>query len=106
MIRLEDIEIDDLPSEQRDLAELVGIETYRRLVERYGGLRQIYIPKLTELGRRARNEEIVDKFNGCNFSELAREYDLSEVMVRQIVRPVTRAVRNRPMAGQMELFNF
>ena len=38
------IELNDIPEEQRDFAELVGLETFRKLVEMYGGS-SIYICK-------------------------------------------------------------
>ena len=37
-----DIELDDIPEEQRDFAELIGFDTFRKLVDRYGGS-SIYI---------------------------------------------------------------
>lgn len=105
--RLEQIvqcmEIDELPPEQRELAEVVGLAAYRRLVAIYGGM-AIYIQKPDKLLRTARNEQIIKKFNGYNHRELAREYGLSEQSIRLIVLEMEREIKQRPMEGQVTLF--
>ncbi len=77
-------DIDQLSGEQRELAETVGLDAYRRLVTNYGGS-QIYINKSDTVTRPDRNEEIRRKFNGANYRQLAREYGLSEPSIRKIV---------------------
>lgn len=70
--------------QQREIAEVIGIEAYRKLVEYYGGSR-IYIEKSDTVTRPDRNNEIRKKFNGGNYKQLAREYRLSELTIRRIV---------------------
>lgn len=98
------IRMADLNEEQLELAELIGLENYKRLVQHYGGL-QLYIPKPDSFSRAARNEQIKAEFTGSNFKELATRYGLTEVQIRSIVNDIVREVRSRPMEGQMSIFD-
>ena len=75
---------DQLSGDQRELAETVGLEAYRKLVANYGGM-CIYIYKSETVLRELRNAEICNEFNGFNYRELAKKYNLSEKTVREIV---------------------
>ena len=77
------IHLDDLIGTQREIAEVIGIESYIRLCKVFGG-DNIYIQKYSELQKIERNAEIKAKYNGYNSYQLAREYDLSERYVRFI----------------------
>jgi len=96
----EQIRLDQLPANQRELAELLGMRQYIELTRRFGG-ETIYIQKYSELIKTPRNAEIKRKFDGFNFTELAREYDLSERYIRELVSDITPLVRARPMDGQV-----
>ncbi|MBD5142105.1 MAG: DNA-binding protein [Ruminococcus sp.] len=76
--------LDQLSGEQRDIAEVIGLESYRKLVEQYGGT-HVYICKAETILRELRNNEIRSQFNGCNYRELAKKYCVSEMTVRKIV---------------------
>lgn len=104
MTRPEDegITLEQLPAGQRELAELLGMSMYVELTRRFGG-DTIYIQKYSELQKSPRNAEIRRKFDGYNFSELAREYDLSERYVRALVQDITDPVRRRPLEGRSGL---
>lgn len=79
------ISITQLRSEQqKELAETIGIEAYRKLVVNYGGS-GIYINKIDTITRPERDDEIREKFNGSNYRELAKEYGLSETGIRKII---------------------
>ncbi|MDE6798326.1 MAG: DNA-binding protein [Ruminococcus sp.] len=73
-----------LSGDQRELAETVGLDAYKKMVGQYGGS-SIYINKTDTITRSGRNAEIQQKFNGSNYRELAKEYGLSEPSVRRIV---------------------
>ncbi len=94
------ISLEQLPANQRELAELLGMRQYIELTRRFGG-ETIYIQKYSELLKTPRNAEIKRKFDGFNFVELAREYDLSERYIRELVSDITTQVRARPMDGQV-----
>ncbi len=96
----EQIKLEQLPANQRELAELLGMRQYIELTRRFGG-ETIYVQKYSELLKTPRNAEIKRKFDGFNFIELAREYDLSERYIRELVSDITTQVRSRPMDGQV-----
>lgn len=80
-----DIRLDDLTGNQREIAELIGLDNYIKLSRLYGGDSSLYIQKYTEITKAARNREIVKKYNGYNVSQLAKMYDLSERQIRSII---------------------
>lgn len=100
------LKIEDLSEEQREIAELVGMEGYIRLSKVYGGT-TVYIAKAEEVARRSdRDERIREEFNGTNYSELAIKYRLSEMWVRNIVSEKAEEIRNAPFKGQMNIMDF
>ncbi len=66
--RLESVE--QLTGEQRELAELIGLDAYKKLVENYSG-NPLYIPKIDFILKEIRDAEIRKKFNGRNYKELS-----------------------------------
>lgn len=94
---MKEIEVKDIPSDYHQVAELIGIESLIVLSNTFGGTR-FYIPKPETLIQVARNKRIATEFDGGNFKELARKYNLSEDWVRVIVKqslkkPNTKAIR-------------
>lgn len=78
------INLCDLRGEQRELARVIGVESYLKLVEIYGGT-TIYIAKSDKVINAKRDREIFNKYNGFNASQLAKEYGLSDRTVREII---------------------
>lgn len=87
----ENIELDWLSEEQREIAETVGIEVYRKLVRVYGGA-SIYISK-PKVPYPIRNSEILRLFDGGNYKALARKFGLSEGRIRAIIRAEIKNLR-------------
>ena len=81
---LQKIELEDLPTDQRAIAKLIGIENYRKLVESYGG-NELRIFQKKTLVKVKRDEEIRASFTGKNVKELSRKYHLSDRAVREII---------------------
>lgn len=81
---MEYIKSSDLHGDQRELAELIGIENYIKMVQRYSGT-SIYIAKIDKLLNSKRDAEIIKSFNGRNYRYLAYKYRLSERTVRDII---------------------
>lgn len=81
---LNGIGIDDLQGDQRELAELIGLETYLKLVRIIGGS-SIYIAKGDKLEAIIRNRKICEEFDGKNYRHLAAKFSLSERVVRTII---------------------
>lgn len=101
---LDELTLDDLDPEQRELADCIGLEAYKKLVATYAGS-SVYIRMQGELARKIRNREIIGEFNGYNFKELARKYRLTEQQIRNIVAEYVHRERNRPLENQMSLFD-
>lgn len=93
------VSFDQLSGDQRELAEIVGLEAYRKLVVNYGGM-HIYVCKSETVLRDLRNAEICNDFNGFNYRKLAKKYDLSEKTVREIVS----GKKEEPIDGQVSFF--
>lgn len=98
----DDLLMGELDEEKQQVARLIGLENYRKLMETYGGV-YIYIPKTDRMKRTERNEKIRSEFNGYNYRELAQKYDLTEVSIRGIVSDKVREIRAQPMDGQLSL---
>lgn len=94
--------LEDLSQEQKKIADLIGKDNFKKLMEEYGGT-YFYIPKTDKIERMERNEQIKAEFDGYNFRELAQKYGLTEVTIRSILSDKVRAVRARPMEGQLPL---
>lgn len=94
--------LEELDEEKQEVARLIGLENYRKLMEAYGGV-YLYIPKTDRMKRTERNEKIRGEFNGYNYRELAQKYELTEVTIRSIVSDKVREIRARPMDGQLSL---
>ncbi len=79
------VRIDDLPENQREIAEVIGLESYLKLSKYFGGGENLYVSKYSNIIVLARNREIKERYNGYNIRQLAREYMLSERQIRIII---------------------
>lgn len=81
---LSNVTIDMLKGNQRELAEVVGMEAYIKLVKVYGGDRP-YVAKEDKLLAEIRDNEIYRTFNGGNHAQLAKKYNLTTRAVYEII---------------------
>ena len=94
---LDELKMEDIADEQQKaLAELIGIENYKKLVEVYGGS-SIYVYKRDSFLRTLRDKKIKEEFKG-NYRELAQKYNLTEMAIRNII-----GEQNLIMQGQYKL---
>ncbi len=100
---LDALTIDDLRDQDKELAELVGIEAFKRLVENYGGGSRLYIPKLDMVVIPLRNTFILREYNGYNALELAAKYNLTERHIHELVKEKACEIRRQPIDGQLTL---
>lgn len=63
---------EQLAGSKKELANIIGLEAYKKLVRHYGGS-YIYINKPDTVMRSERDAEIYKKFNGTNYAQLAQE---------------------------------
>ena len=91
------VSIEQLSGEQKEIAETIGLESYRKLVKNYGGT-HIYVCKSETVLRELRNQEIYDNFNGSNYRELAKKYSLCEKTVREIIAEKKLKIPDKQMS--------
>lgn len=101
---LENLVLEDLNEDQKELAEVIGIESYRELVDRFGGT-QLYIPQLETIERQMRNQQIRDEFNGANYDDLAIKYGLTSVAIRTIVKDISCRIKAGVSKDQISMFD-
>lgn len=104
MSLLDNLTLDDLDADQRELAECVGIEAYKNLVQTYAGS-YVYVCKEDTITSELRNRIIKQEFNGYNYLELARTYNLSERTIRNIVADELQKIRTEPIENQVTFFD-
>ena len=75
---------EDVPEILQNLIDIMGIEAFIELIKQYGGS-SLYIPNENSVLKPIRNRLIKKHFNGHNYKELAKEFKISEMQVRNIV---------------------
>lgn len=80
-----DLKISDLPPQFESIAMKVGMDITKMLFKEFGGT-SVYFPTEKMIYKDARDREIIEKFNGFNVKELARNYNMSESYIRSIIR--------------------
>ena len=81
---LDKLHMEQLHGCQLEIAEVIGIEAYRKLVASYGGS-SIYISKADSVRNGLRDAEIFRRFDGSNYLELAHAFTLAENTIRDII---------------------
>ena len=75
---------EDIPEILQGLVDIMGIEAFIQLIKQYGGS-SLYIPNENSVLKPIRNRLIKKHFNGHNYKELAKEFKISEMQVRNII---------------------
>ena len=75
---------EDVPEILQNLVDIMGIEAFIELIKQYGGS-SLYIPNENSVLKPIRNRLIKKHFNGHNYKELAKEFKISEMQVRNII---------------------
>lgn len=96
--------IDDLPEPYKTVAEVCGMEVVITLAENFGGS-QVYFQQIDTMVDTLKERLIRQEFNGYNYEELARKYKCSTRWVRKLVSDIENKVRNKPLDGQISIFN-
>lgn len=86
---LDQVQMDDLIDDQREIAGITGIEAYRNLVRHFSG-EQIRIWSISKLVKKIRDDQICREYDGHNVKQLSRKYGLSD----QTIWEITRRKRN------------
>ncbi|BFL06971.1 Mor transcription activator family protein [Thomasclavelia ramosa] len=97
--------INDLNDEQKELAELIGLDAFNKLVYYYGGT-SIYVPKTDTIERQKRNTRICEDYRkGKSLKYLSTKYGLTENQIRSILGDVYVKKSNHILAGQLSIFD-
>lgn len=80
--------IDELPEAYQAVAEIIGKDNTLKLAHHLGGA-GFYFRKIDAMLLHKRDEQIRAEFTGANHKELAREYDLTEMQIRNILKRKT-----------------
>lgn len=75
---------EDVPEILQGLVDIMGIEAFIQLIKQYGGS-SLYIPNENSVLKPIRNRLIKENFNGNNYKQLAKEFKISEMQVRNII---------------------
>lgn len=93
-----------LPPPYDVIARIAGIDAALEVAKEYGG-EQVYMAKYETVIRPIRDVKIRREFNGFNFKALARRYQITEQMVRNIVSDEIMKKQREPMPGQVSMFD-
>jgi Mor family transcriptional regulator len=98
----DDVQLEDLPEEFREIAEVIGLDRALGLADYINGA-QVYIPKKDTIVRRAKYRRILADFEECrDYGQVAMRFNLSESHVRRLIK-IIRSEAN-PSPKQQELF--
>lgn len=100
---LDSLQLEHLDGDQRQLAEIVGIDTYKELLRTYSGS-TIYVPTVDTVTINLRDSLIRAEYNGYNALELAKKWGLSERWIRSICEDIHEKMKRAPIPGQIGMF--
>lgn len=104
---LEQLRLEDLEGKScYHLAEVIGMDAFRRLVLVFGGS-EPYVPEAKKLILPIRNILINREFDGSNDFNLASKWGLSERYVRTLAKDKVQEIkkeRKKPIQGQIRFF--
>lgn len=84
---LDELTLDHLSGEYLELAETIGLESFKKLVAAYGGSGRTYIPAYAMVVQEIRNQHIYEDYHekGLDVYKIAKKYNLGEARVRKII---------------------
>ena len=98
-----DIQLDDLTADFREIVDTIGLGPALALAEAVGG-GPVHIPSIESVFRKARNRKIRAEFDGANLRALSKKYRLSVTRIRVIVGQGHTNRKTSPVDKQMQLF--
>lgn len=81
---LNKVKLEDIPQVHRELADLIGLDAFKKLVK-YAGGSTIYVPVENCIVREVRNRILKATFKG-DYKSMARSYRISETHLRRILK--------------------
>lgn len=102
---LGELRLEDLSGNDKEIAEIVGMDAFCKLVEHYGGTSKLYVPKADMLVIPIRNQLICREFDGANYMELSKKWNLTERYIQDIVKEKRLDIQRKPIDGQLSLLD-
>lgn len=88
-----DIKIDDFSGDFREVANIIGIDACKLLINSFSGC-QLYIPKLETVTKAKKYRQMYDDFDQFgDYKRVAVKHGLSESRTRQIIIEERRKMR-------------
>lgn len=81
---LDCVQYEDLDENDQDIVDCIGLENFKNLVRTFGGS-SINIKISKNIALDYRNKQICSEFDGGNYRQLAKKYELSETSIRRII---------------------
>lgn len=81
---MEETYLSNLNNDQLTIIELIGLNSFIKICE-YAGGESIYFPTMRSRKITVRNCKIKMDFNGRNYKELAKKYNICERQIRRII---------------------
>ena len=100
----DEIKYEDLPEPYDAIAAEIGLENTIKLAKMFSGER-VYFIKYEAIERPLRDRRIKAAFNGYNFRQLAKEYNVTEMTIRKIVAEDVEKKQNAPNKEQISFFD-
>lgn len=104
---LDMLQMEDLSGSNLELAEVIGLDSFKNLVKTYGGINGLYVPKADRLVMPIRDTLIRREFNGVNARALATKWELTERYILEIAKDKLKEIRVEqatPPKEQLRLF--
>lgn len=87
---IQTITMEQLEGDALQLAETIGLDAFKKIVEIYGGSNALYVPRFTKLRNEARDREIIREYlAGVKAKHLAHKYQISERRIHQIIKALS-----------------
>lgn len=84
-VLLEQMQLSDLNENHRELAEVIGLNNFLKLLKEFGG-RTINIPTISTVTRGFVYACILKEYDGVNLNHLAKKYNVSRRTIYRLLR--------------------
>lgn len=78
------IGLEDIPSSYRDIANIVGVDSFIEICKLFGGS-SMYFPTARTILKPVRDKNIKNEFDGSNIRELSLRYGICETQIKKIL---------------------
>lgn len=100
---LDELTMEHLDGEPLSLAEVIGLDAFKKLLRVYGSSGRLYIPAVGTVTAPIRNERLFEDYRkGTSLHDLQSKYGLGESSVRNILRTKLKSKITNPNIAKGE----